>query len=782
MKLDDLDRELTRIKEASERVAANLVELEIDSSRRLLEASTLTGESAEQWSAASVALTQLWEWRGLLEGFLERAQELKRSPRRADELHALLTGPAIELSRSEVPLAERDLLSSPEVSVRCNADELLARMSRAFDEVKTVVARFGAAWETVTPRLAEARAALDRAQATAAPLGEAQRTDLEEAARRIGELTTRLGSDPLTVALDEPARLLDSLHAIERDLDATAALRRDFDARLGDARTRLGRLETLLGEARAAHEELLVKISAASAPAPPGAGEQDGLRGELDRIATLAASGAWREARRRLDAWTDRVVAAVGELEGVVRANRAPLEARNQLRALLEAYQVKAAPPRRDRGLRARADLRPGPRGAVHGPDRPGRRSPARAPLPGDGERGPGGAQMNCPQPGCTGSDRGRLLRRVRMAPPHAAPTPLSAPAPLSGPTPAPASALHAPPSSALTAASSGTSRRATTGRTRTSARGRLGAGLVEIPEVPYRDPADAVLDQDAAVVPESRRFCARCDEPVGRARDGAPGRTAGFCRKCGAPFSFEPKLGAGELVAGQYEVVGCLAHGGMGWIYLARDRNVSDRWVVLKGLLNSGDDDAMAAAAGRAALPGRGRAPEHREDLQLRPARELGLHRHGVRGRAGASSRSWPRGARPTAGEPDPLPAAQAIAYMLEILPALGYLHQLGLLFCDFKIDNVIQTQHSLKLIDLGGVYRMEDPSCGGVRHGRLPGARDRRRRPVDRLRSVHGGAHPGRAVLRLPRLPEHLSLHAAAPGLGAAAGRATTRCTASC
>ncbi len=34
-----------------------------------------------------------------------------------------------------------------------------------------------------------------------------------------------------------------------------------------------------------------------------------------------------------------------------------------------------------------------------------------------------------------------------------------------------------------------------------------------------------------------------------------------------------------------------------MGWIFLAKDRNVSDRWVVLKGLLNTGDDDAMAAA-----------------------------------------------------------------------------------------------------------------------------------------------------------------------------------------
>jgi serine/threonine-protein kinase PknG len=48
----------------------------------------------------------------------------------------------------------------------------------------------------------------------------------------------------------------------------------------------------------------------------------------------------------------------------------------------------------------------------------------------------------------------------------------------------------------------------------------------------------------------------------------------------------------------------------------------------------------------------------------------------------------------------------------MLEILPALGYLHDQGLLFCDFKLDNVIHTQHSLKLIDLGGVYRMDEPS----------------------------------------------------------------------
>ena len=69
---------------------------------------------------------------------------------------------------------------------------------------------------------------------------------------------------------------------------------------------------------------------------------------------------------------------------------------------------------------------------------------------------------------------------------------------------------------------------RRTSGR---SARGRLGAGLVEIPPVPYRDPASAVLANPQ--VPENKRYCSGCDQPVGRATDGSglrPGLTEGFC------------------------------------------------------------------------------------------------------------------------------------------------------------------------------------------------------------------------------------------------------------
>jgi serine/threonine-protein kinase PknG len=60
--------------------------------------------------------------------------------------------------------------------------------------------------------------------------------------------------------------------------------------------------------------------------------------------------------------------------------------------------------------------------------------------------------------------------------------------------------------------------------------------------------------------------------------------------------------------------------------------------------------------------------------------------------------------------GKFDPLPVDQALAYILEILPAFSYLHDLGLIYCDFKPDNLIQVGDAVKLIDLGGVRRADD------------------------------------------------------------------------
>jgi serine/threonine-protein kinase PknG len=209
--------------------------------------------------------------------------------------------------------------------------------------------------------------------------------------------------------------------------------------------------------------------------------------------------------------------------------------------------------------------------------------------------------------------------------------------------------------------------------------------------------------------VAEDKRFCAKCGSPVGRGRDGQPGRTHGFCAKCRTEFSFEPKLHAGDLVSQQYEVLGALAHGGLGWIYLAQDRNVSDRPTVLKGLLNTGDIDAYQAAVA-----------ERQFLAEVQHPLIVNIYNFAMFENAGYTVMEYVGGRslkellkdRMAAnnGRYHPFPADQAIAYMVEILPAFGYLHSQGLLYCDFKPDNLIQSGDTVKLIDLGGVRRVDD------------------------------------------------------------------------
>ncbi len=304
-----------------------------------------------------------------------------------------------------------------------------------------------------------------------------------------------------------------------------------------------------------------------------------------------------------------------------------------------------------------------------------------------------------CVRPGCTGSyDADGYCDECGMK------------------APAGASGLSAPTGAGLGGATSGRGTSARTGRSRSTGRGRLGAGMVTVPPVPLRDPSTAILSDPA--VPESQRFCAKCGEPVGRGRDGKPGRAEGFCPRDRTPFNFRPRLKPGELVDRRYEILGALAHGGLGWIYLARDRNISesgaDRWVVLKGLINAGDPDAMeAAVAERRFLV----EVDHPNIVKIH---DFARHPDPATGDlvgyivmeyvGGRSLKDLALAHLGPDGRRAPLPLPQVLAYGLEILPALGYLHDRGLLFCDFKPDNVIHAEEQLKLIDLGAVRRVDD------------------------------------------------------------------------
>ncbi|MGQ0777998.1 MAG: tetratricopeptide repeat protein [Pseudonocardiales bacterium] len=234
---------------------------------------------------------------------------------------------------------------------------------------------------------------------------------------------------------------------------------------------------------------------------------------------------------------------------------------------------------------------------------------------------------------------------------------------------------------------------------------------LLSIPFLELPDPASLVLANSE--VPEKDRFCSTCQAPVGRSYANQPGFTDGHCGGCSTEFSFSLKLRKGDLVADRYEVVGPLARGGFGWVYLARAKHLDDIYVVLKGLIDTGDKNARKLVA--------------RERLALtrldhsKVVRIYDFVRH-----------SDPASGIPTeyivmeyVGGPslddllhDPtwkrrhgsLRVWHVIAYTQEILDALGYLHTRSLLYSDMKPANAILGAERLKVIDLGGVRGFDD------------------------------------------------------------------------
>jgi serine/threonine-protein kinase PknG len=223
------------------------------------------------------------------------------------------------------------------------------------------------------------------------------------------------------------------------------------------------------------------------------------------------------------------------------------------------------------------------------------------------------------------------------------------------------------------------------------SNRNHLGAGLVSVPELPSTEPEKAIMAE--AKVPDNKRFCSNCNNRLNREK--------GFCPKCGQKYSFIPSLKANDLVAGQYEVKGALAYGGLGWIYLGFDRVLS-RYVVLKGLLNT-EDAASAAVA----------VAERQFLAAVKHANIVGIYNFVNHGNEGFIIMEYVGGKtlKEIRQHRGPLPVDEAISYIHRILSAFAYLHSLGLVYCDFKPDNVILEDNDVKLIDLGGVRRIDDP-----------------------------------------------------------------------
>ena len=283
----------------------------------------------------------------------------------------------------------------------------------------------------------------------------------------------------------------------------------------------------------------------------------------------------------------------------------------------------------------------------------------------------------------------------------------------------------------------------------------RLGAGLTTIPPIPAIDASSG--DHDGPGRPRGQALLLQLRQPR-RARQGRPARAAppGSAPSAVRRSPSTPSCSRATSSPGSTRWPAASPTAVSAGSTSPATRNVSNRWVVLKGLLNSGDPDALAAAIAEQRFLAQVSHPHIVEIYNFVTHDDAGYIVMEYVG--GTSLKSLLKQRMRRAGRYDPIPADQALAYIVEILPAFQYLHDLGLVYCDFKPDNLIQVGDMVKLIDLGGVRRIDDDdsaifgTLGYQAPGGGPAGHDRR------LRHLHDRPHPRRAHDRVPRLPVDL------------------------
>jgi hypothetical protein len=274
--------DIDRIRAGADRLGELLLELELDGDRQLLDGARLKGVTANRWSA--VDLLAAWEAHARLTAALESGSR--------DDLEALLE-PAL----------------------------------RTALQASAIVQEAGAAWATLTPRLAAAGDAIEAG-------------GLERPRAAYERLSAELAADPLSVDTARVDALEQAVEDARRELADLAGLRAEAAARIAAARALMERVEAAQRDGETAHRLVLAKIAHPEVPAPRRALSEMAVG--LREIESLVERREWESVRDALAGWTGHATAELERALAVAAANRAPIERRNHLRGLLKAYQGKA--------------------------------------------------------------------------------------------------------------------------------------------------------------------------------------------------------------------------------------------------------------------------------------------------------------------------------------------------------------------------------------------------------------------------------------------------------
>ncbi len=313
-------------------------EIEASPSYLMLKDAASGSETARKYGAAAAEARDLWT-------FIEAAGSQLTAARSHHDTRGATGANGMELRRLlEEPWFAITAAGRPPQNY--SLSQTMAEIRRRYQAVRIGVTEIDQLWVSVLPRVEAARTTLDRLAAEADELGVLE--PLIGRARALADdLAERLVSDPASVSIQDGSNLDVQVANAAKQMSALRTGHDHLDADFNATEELLASLRVLLARAAAARVEALTKIAdpvgLVRVPDPSLLDGPDGLAKRLDDLFANAATRAWTQKRSLLDAWLTSARKLEAQLIRAGESNRAPLEARNELRGRLRAYTAKIA-------------------------------------------------------------------------------------------------------------------------------------------------------------------------------------------------------------------------------------------------------------------------------------------------------------------------------------------------------------------------------------------------------------------------------------------------------
>lgn len=354
--LEQLDQLLADWKAKLDRVSQNLIELHsLPIYQRLTglpdpNSPPLVGTTQAQVTSALDAMTSLFQSFDLLVATIEQAVVLRNQISRfrsavphIQEIEHLLTGPSIALPVTQIPLAQRDLLSASEAANAITPTELLTVMMNAFQVARDTVLAVEAVWMQLEPQLHQTEAEIQQLQALAKSLHLEALPDLALAHAAIGQIRHQLACDPLGVSHDYQQQVAPIVQQARTQIDHFRGQQRQLQTQLDQAQTLLEQLKAVHQAAVVARKDSQAKVvETADLPCPLSPAHLKALQEWLTRLHNKFADGLVQPVQVGLDHWFTQAQTYVSREQATLAANQQPIATRQELRGRLEALKAKA--------------------------------------------------------------------------------------------------------------------------------------------------------------------------------------------------------------------------------------------------------------------------------------------------------------------------------------------------------------------------------------------------------------------------------------------------------